>query len=131
MKKVIVLLVSAFLLMTGSNIIAGSFQDMDVNKYGKLDKKELDDAALKIFRKYDINGDGYLDKSEYMAIEGAHSRFEDLDTNRDGKLDMQELRDAASGKFDLYDKNHDGVLDDLECSSRRRPVANPLFMIYF
>jgi len=131
MKKVIVLFVAAFLLMTGSNIIAVSFHDMDINKDGKLDKKELDDAAQKIFKVYDKNGDGYLDKSEFMALEGARSRFEELDTNHDGKLDMQELRDAASRKFDLYDKNHDGALDDLECSPRRSPDANPLFMIYF
>jgi len=130
-KKFIMLFVAAFLIMTGSNIIADSFQDMDINKDGKLDKKELDDAAQNIFGKYDKNGDGYLDKSEFMATEGATSRFEDLDTNHDGKLDMKELRDAASRKFDLYDKNRDGALDDLECSPRRSPDANPLFMIYF
>ncbi len=131
MKKIIVLFVSVFLLITGGQVFADSFQDMDINKDGKLDMKELDDAALKIFKKYDRNGDGYLDKSEFMAIAGATSRFEDLDTNQDGKLDMKELRDAASGKFDLYDKNHSGALDDLECSPRRAPEANPLFMIYF
>jgi Ca2+-binding EF-hand superfamily protein len=130
MKKIIVLFVALFII-TGGDVVAVSFQDMDTNRDGKLDKKELDAAALKIFRKYDKNRDGYLDKAEFKAIRGARSVFEDLDANQDGKLDMKELRDAASGKFDLYDKNHDGVLDDLECSPRRRPVANPLFMIYF
>ena len=131
MKKFIVLFVSAFLLITGSHAIADSFHDLDTNKDGQLDKKELDAAAVKVFKKHDKNGDGYLDKSEFTAIKGAKSRFEDLDAKGDGKLDMKELRDDASRKFDLLDKNRSGALDDLECNPRRLLNAEPLYHIYF
>ncbi len=93
--------------------------------------KELDAAAFKIFKKYDKNSDGFLDKSEFSAIKDTKSSFEDLDKNKDGKLDMNELREAAQKKFNFYDKNQDGFLDPAECNPGRLPKINPLFLIYF
>jgi Ca2+-binding EF-hand superfamily protein len=131
MKKIIVMFVSVFVLITVCYAIAASPQYPNTNKDGQLDMKELDAAAVKVFKKHDRNGDGYLDKSEFMAIEGTRSRFEDLDANRDGKLNMSEIRDAASRKYDLNDKNRSGPLDDLERNEKRLINADPMFHIYF
>jgi Ca2+-binding EF-hand superfamily protein len=131
MKKIILFVVLSFVFANHVYAASNAFNDLDTDRNGKIDMKELDTAADNIFKQYDKNGDNFLDISEFKAIKNAKSRFEDLDSNKDGKLDIKELRDAAAKKFKSYDKNLDGALDQLECNPRKLPDINPLFIIYF
>ncbi len=91
-----------------------SFEKTDKNKTGRLDMKTLDDKAMSLFKAYDKNGDGYIDKSEFMQIKGAKTSFRNLDKSNDGRIDIEELREAALRKFKACDTNGDGYLDEEE-----------------
>ena len=86
-----------------------AFKSMDKNRDGRLDMKELDEAARSIVEAYDRNGDGRLSKSEFMQIKGAKSSFNDLDASKDGAIDADELKRDAEKRFKVCDKNGDGV----------------------
>ena len=86
-------------------------EKLDRDKDGRLDIKELDEAAQALFKKYDKNRDGSLDRAEFEAIRGAQSPFASLDASQDGKIDAAELKKAAEKRFNQCDRNNDGYLD--------------------
>ena len=105
-----------------------SFNALDKNKDGRLDMKELDEAARAIVKTYDRNGDGRLDPSEFKMIKGAKSSFHDLDVTKDGVIDADELKKDAEKRFKVCDKNGDGALDaeELEaCMARPAREGSP------
>src|SRR6516164_5229741 len=46
-------------------------------------------APVRGMMRYDTNGDGWVDKTEWTA--GQEARFKELDVNKDGKLSQDEL----------------------------------------
>ncbi len=104
------------------------FDKLDKNKDGRLDLKEINEAAETLFKQYDRNGDGSLSASEFYKIKDAKSSFESLDTGKDGKINAEELKRAAEKRFRQCDKNGDGYLDEAEldaCVSRGAQEGSP------
>lgn len=79
--------------------------------------------------RYDVNGDGFVDREEWRK--GQEARFKELDTNHDGKLSQDELfarTPAAPGNvlpsdrqaqrqttyFNLLDRDKDGFVSKEE-----------------
>ncbi|XP_065830281.1 calcium-binding mitochondrial carrier protein SCaMC-2-like [Oscarella lobularis] len=93
------------------------FEQLDVNKDGRIDAKELEDGlkrlgasrsgeqAKEILKRSDSNTDGQLDLAEFSKYLDAHERkldlvFKDIDTNKDGRLDRAEIT-SALGRLGL------------------------------
>lgn len=105
-----------------------TFNVVDKNRDGRLNMKELDEAARTVVKTYDRNGDGRLDPSEFKTIRGAKSTFGDLDTSKDGMIDAAELKRAAEKRFNQCDQNGDGALDAAErevCMTRPAHEGSP------
>ena len=72
------------------------------------------------FSRYDLNGDGVLDKDEMAKRAAVQHKaaleMKHMDKNKDGRVDLAEFL-AAGGTEDeyrKYDVNRDGVLDASE-----------------
>lgn len=90
------------------------------------------ESARDYFARFDDNGDGRIDSSEYVAY--LTRGFDDMDRNRNGRLDPHELpagvakrpRDRAALQRDLLaafrrqDRNGDGWLDLAEFTAPPR-----------
>jgi solute carrier family 25 phosphate transporter 23/24/25/41 len=87
------------------------FRDLDTNKDGRIDAKELEtglkrlgvnwtiDQAQEILKRGDENWDGHLDFREFVKYMLEHEQnlrlvFRDIDINKDGILDKGEIRAA-------------------------------------
>jgi len=51
-------------------------------------KETITHAAQDVFRLYDLDGDGFITREEWM---GADRVFDALDTNQDGKITPEEM----------------------------------------
>ncbi|MBK1791089.1 EF-hand domain-containing protein [Persicirhabdus sediminis] len=89
------------------------FNFLDRNKDGKIQRDELVDGKTRDrerFERFDTNGDGVLDRSEFFRIpevrqmpeEKRKELFKRLDRNNDGKLQPDEMRRfRGPGGFDF------------------------------
>jgi len=72
-----------------------TFEASDTDKDGSMDQKELQSQQpsvrdwLEGLMKLDLNRNGKLDRKEFL--DGATARFHELDTNKDGALDPDEF----------------------------------------
>ena len=106
---------------------------MDTNGDGKISRAEARGPLAQNFDRFDLNKDGYLDRSELRRVaqlmvsfqQGkgggaapggpAGPDFDALDRNADGRLTRDEVRGTAlEPLFDQIDTNHDGRIDPRE-----------------
>src|SRR5438445_175261 len=109
---------------------------LDKNMDGVLTKNELPPFLGKNFEKWDLNGDGKLNRDEVGQMLNAVRKFLGvenpaaknipqvekiidnillrMDTNKDGKISKEEAKNQIAANFDRLDKNKDGYLDRSE-----------------
>jgi hypothetical protein len=78
---------------------------MDIDRDGKIDKREFNMAARpdSVFKMLDADGDGKITRKEFIA------GFNILDTDNDGYITKDEFNCASRAAFDLLDKDGDGM----------------------
>jgi len=126
---------SALLLVCGSvpagvcvaqvlaSTATASFEALDTNKNGLVDKSEYLSSAL--FAKLDSNHNYKITADELEAVLGpqrdgapsADDRVRQVDLNENGEISDEELRRAAEARFQQLDRNSDGNLDLAELKS--------------
>ena len=113
--------------------LGASFDKMDADKDGKISRDEYLKTHDERFKKFDVNGDGYLTQEEVKetagqmseeakkkAIQKAKMRFDAIDTDKDGKISKAEWMSAhpnrpeAETVFDEIDTDGDGYLTKKE-----------------
>ena len=100
-----------------------SFEALDTNKNGLVDKSEYLGSAL--FSKLDSNHNYKITADELEAVLGpqrdgapsADDRVRQVDLNENGEISDEELRRAAEARFQQLDRNSDGNLDLAELKS--------------
>lgn len=119
--------------------LAGSFDAIDANKDGQLDKDELArhheahraDMKAKAVEKWqaaDADGSGSLSRAEASAAPWAAERFDQLDADGNGELTREEMQSArmhaheqmrthAVDRFKTTDVNGDGAIDLAEAQT--------------
>jgi hypothetical protein len=81
---------SMVLVMFAVWSVACSIQAADTRPYPTARvNTPVDDET---FRTLDMNGDGYVSRSEVRRGTRLEQQFDQLDTNRDGRLSREELR---------------------------------------
>jgi Ca2+-binding EF-hand superfamily protein len=131
MRIGILAVVVAILLAGGAFAAAPDFGGLDRDGNGLLEQAEISDAAPGILKKYDVDGDGFLDRSEFLAAGGSPSRFEFLDADKSGRVDIDEFRNAAIERFKQIDTDRNGRIDARELSRLQKPIQNPILFFYF
>jgi len=108
----------------------------DKNMDGMLSRNEVPPFLGKNFEKWDLDGDGKLNRDEvgqminavrnYLGVESPAGKNSPqvekiidnillrMDTNKDGKISKDEAKNQIAANFNLLDKNKDGYLDRAE-----------------
>lgn len=94
-------------------------QELDLDKNGSVDRKEMLDEAGKAFRLYDKDKDNKLVQDELKGKGIARSAMggfiklhaTELDSNSDGIISLEEMLNESGRMFDKSDKNRDGMVD--------------------
>lgn len=88
------------------------FADADKDKDNYLNQDEFKSATakLRLMAKWDINGDGRVDKNEAAQV-GEKNSFRKWDQDKSGDLNADEVNAAA---FGMWDSNHDNRIDQDE-----------------
>lgn len=126
--------------MPTTHIRAGMLAMYDRDGDGEVARGEYDAARGEAFSRTDGNGDGRVDKDEYLAeyedrldrqiasrregsLQQARVRFGALDSGKDGRVSWDEY--AASGKrmFDGADRDDNGVVDAADTAAASTPAA--------
>jgi Ca2+-binding EF-hand superfamily protein len=92
-----------------SNIASASAAAGSSSSSGQADDARIRSYAMSLMKRYDKNGDGVLDKSEWSQMSGDPEKY---DRNHDGKITLDELVDGL--------KNWNRPSDD---SSAAKPAA--------
>jgi Ca2+-binding EF-hand superfamily protein len=106
---------------------------MDSDKDGKLSKEEARGQAAKLFAILDVNKDGFLDRSELLALArqilAARQAeplmdFDSFDKNADGRLTRNEVKGTVlEAVFDEIDANRDGRITPTVFAAYLRRLA--------
>lgn len=96
-----------------------NFADLDTDANGVLTQEELDNG---IYIRYDTNGDGSIDQTEYDTNPGLFGgAFTDYDTDTSGDLNQDEYRGAFdnAGLFNQLDTDGSGDISQEEYDTNR------------
>ena len=91
------------------------FSNLDHNRDRSITPNEWH-QDVETFRRVDRNGDGRLDRTEFLGGDYDDDRgdnFDDLDANNNGQVERSEWHGGAS-VFTQLDRNRDGVLSRYE-----------------
>ncbi|CAM8890144.1 unnamed protein product [Rhodiola kirilowii] len=136
LKKRALRVMAEFLSVEEVAGIKEGFQLMDTSNNGKINLQELkiglinlghqiSDADLQILMEAgDVDGDGFLDYGEFVAI-SVHLRkmgnddhlrkaFEFFDQNQSGLIEIEELRDALSDELDSSEEVIRAIMHDVD-----------------
>jgi Ca2+-binding EF-hand superfamily protein len=94
---------------------------MDTDGDGRISPEEWKGRA-ELFKKLDLNADGYIDKKEMtrgaLAVgAAAKRRLAAMDTDGDGRISRQEWK-GRPAMFDQLDRNGDGYIDQTDRPNR-------------
>jgi Ca2+-binding EF-hand superfamily protein len=97
----------------------GAAQTWDLDKNGSVSCDEWTQYLSTSFREVDVNGDGFLDATEFPNLIKNDRLFEIAniayyDTNGDGKLTLDEMTGKQNVAFKLLDRNQDCQIDRTE-----------------
>lgn len=94
------------------------WQQMDKDGDGELSKEELTGRASHLLEDADADGNGKISKDEMKAFHEARraewKEKHNKDKNGDGVVDRTEFLNAAQEHFDKLDKDGNGVLSEDE-----------------
>ncbi|WP_027369107.1 EF-hand domain-containing protein [Desulfocurvibacter africanus] len=103
----------------------GGFEIVDQDKDGRISSQEFQQS----FQKWDRNGDGYLDQTEWQSGHGQltgqgsmgmgrWANFQDMDTNNDGQISLEEFQVRHPGMsqkdMTLIDTDGNGTISAQE-----------------
>ena len=101
----------------------GHWDKMDVNGDGELSADEMDAKTAEFLSKADTDGNGAISKAEIKAFHEARraerKEARNPDKNGDGVVDRTEYLNAAQERFDKMDKDGNGVISEDEQRQRR------------
>ncbi len=101
----------------------GHFDRMDTNGDGVVTADEMSEKHAQFIEDADANGDGGVSKEEMQAFHQAKREEwrakRNPDKNGDGVVDRTEYLNAAQQRFDRMDKDGNGVLSEDEQRHRR------------
>jgi Ca2+-binding EF-hand superfamily protein len=124
-----------------------TFERLDANKDGKVDRTEADKALASAratqderrkqsianaFARLDTNKDGQISRQEFevantpkAAPASQNAWFDANDIDKNGKVELNEAIAKAQRNFEALDKDNNGVLSaqELQASRRRAPSA--------
>ena len=101
----------------------GHWDKMDANGDGELSADEMDAKTAEFLSKADTDGNGSISKDEMKAFHEARraerKEARNPDKNGDGVVDRTEYLNAAQERFDKMDKDGNGVISEDEQRQRR------------
>ena len=101
---------------------AAALRRFDVNGDGDVTKTELEQTLAADFKKDDLNGDGVLDAVEARALNERLRQERNIspvfDWNADGRIEYAEFATQWRTLFDRADHNRDGIVDADEMAGR-------------
>ena len=118
--------------------VKGTFDRLDANKDGWVDKSEAQtamsaaaakrraDSITETFQKVDKNKDGQISRQEFEAATpmpkvDAASWITPNDTDKNGRVSLQEATARVVADFDRLDKDKNGVVTAQEANAGRKP----------
>lgn len=108
------------------------WKQYDLNGDGKITRSEFMAVRATCFAKYDGNGDGLLTRAEVKTFfppqlaDRMDSAFARLDRDRDGLIGREEFDRESDRLFRQMDTNNDGVLAGSELSNVTPAVLGDL-----
>ena len=87
-----------------------AFTESDENGDGRIDRAEFVARLVEIFFHGDRDKDGLLTFAEMEQVVAFPEDFRNADASGDGKISMPEFLKARAGTFDAADADGDGLL---------------------
>ena len=116
-----VLLAGAAGAQTPPQNLQERFRTADKNGDGKIDREEFLQRTIEVFYFTDAARRGYLIREQITQT--TDERFRTADANRDGRISLEEFLAARHRDFEAADTNGDGVVtfEEVEVYFRTRP----------